>query len=133
MSEKPRPQSSMASVWDTLNKMKARQKAAESTSRQHKRFDTAKKDAVLLFERQIDLAVSKNLTDGCAALREMRHAMDADENVRAVIDNHKERLKSTDVRHELSALRDIVDDTANVLSVAGTCITKAHRIAQPLR
>ncbi|CAN8072767.1 unnamed protein product [Agarophyton chilense] len=133
MSDKAQSSSSMASVWDTLNKMKARQKAAESVNRQVKRYDVARKEAIQLFERQIELAVAQNTCDGVAALREMRHVMDADENVRTVIDNHKDRLKSVAVAQELDSVRDLLDDTAIVLNNAQACLTKAHRIAQPLR
>lgn len=122
----------MASVWDTLNKMKARQKAAAETAKSHRKTDTSRKEAVALFERQFLSAVEAGEVDGSAVLRKMRDTMDADENVRAVIDGHKERMKG-DVGKEIVEVRRMIEDVRAELGVAGLGIRKANDVSKKLK
>lgn len=60
----------MSSVWDTLNAMRARRAAVESSVKQHGINENAKKQACLQFDKLINQVVEVRLNNTQAATRE---------------------------------------------------------------
>lgn len=122
---------SMASVWDTLNRMKARQKAAEQSAKTHRRSDQTRKDAFALFERQISEAVQRGEMHGPHVMAQMYPVLEGDENVQAVVAAYAQRLKcQKDMREELCSVNTLVVDTREVLGVAALAVRGANNTSR---
>lgn len=118
----------MASVWDTLNKMKARQKALEQNTKSQKQYEQSRKEVVSMFEKQVTEAVAKGQSDGAAFLRDLKHTFDTDESARVVVTTHRERMKK-DPRAELQAVTKLTEQTTTDLRIASGSLRKANDIA----
>lgn len=113
----------MSSVWETLNRMKARQQAAAQSAKTVKKSDTSRRDAQIYFEELLKKSKSPE-----QVLRQLTST--DNESVRSIIDTNKERLTSDDnIRREISAVKRIVSEASNDLQRARIGSNKAAAIA----
>ena len=130
MSSNPPSSTSMASVWDTLNKMKARQ--AKALSKAPRQSTAHRKDAIALFEREISAAAQRPDIDGTQLLRALRDTLAEDEHARAVVDEHRRRVRANP-NAEIAALQRVAADTASKLSLAAAAMKRANDIAYKMK
>lgn len=107
--------SSMSSVWDTLNAMKARQANAAVTVNKHRVVDAARREAVSAFER----AVAEGDRDV------WRHIAN-DKAVRTVVNAHKERVRGRESA-ELAQLKQMSEVARDQLAVVADAVGRANR------
>ena len=116
-------QGNMSSVWETLNRMKARQQAAAESAKTVKKSDTSRRDAHIYFEELLKKSKSSE-----QVLRQL--STTDNESVRSIIDANKERLTSDDnIRREISAVKRIMSEASNDLQRARMGSNKASAIA----
>lgn len=120
-SEKP------SGVWDLLNKMKERQKAAEQSVVHHRQQGSARRHALDELEAAFSAAAAAGNYDAASVLKqfqEKRHG-----GVTEVVNNHKKSLGPAPgdeaFRAELVALRRAQKGAVDQLSVARMTLSKA--------
>lgn len=143
--------SSMTSVWDTLNAMKARRAAVESSAKQHTRDEAARKKAQQLFAdalvRAADARVARDENDhllvntaapGGDNQNDVKHLADTfytdcarDNDVSGLIAAYRTRAKENPAA-EAVALRKSVLDAQDATKTASYALRRAKRLANGL-
>lgn len=136
--------SSMASVWDTLNEMKARRAAAETSAKQHSLEETARKKAHQLLNdiltRVADArikrgeersAMSSNASDVAGVLDAFIGGCASDTEIAVLVTANKERALANPTT-EMAALRGNLKDMHEASLSASSMLNRAQRLANGL-
>lgn len=140
--------SSMASVWDTLNAMKARQEAAMSFTKGRVQSDEAREKMCSIFQEKIDALVQDRFGRVLSSSEQGGNSPYAREEVRALLSDFRSECKSNtavalfekectqkaqaDPARELQNLKHLLRKAEHSLSLSRHKIQRSKQIENKL-